>query len=76
MAKTTKPASFETAMTELEALIAEMEGGDAALEATLLAYKRGSELIRFCQEQLASAEQQIKILDGDSLKPFEAEEAE
>ena len=76
MAKPIKPASFEAAMTELETLIAEMERGDAPLEASLTAYKRGGELIRYCQEQLAAAEQQIQILDGDSLKPFEAEEAE
>ncbi|WP_051318851.1 exodeoxyribonuclease VII small subunit [Chitinimonas koreensis] len=75
MAKTTKPASFEAAMTELETLIAEMERGDAALEASLAAYRRGGELIRYCQEQLAAAEQQIKVLDGDTLKPFEAEPA-
>lgn len=73
MAKSTKPASFEAAMAELETLIAEMERGDAPLEASLAAYKRGGELIRFCQGQLEAAEQQIKVLDGDMLKPFEAE---
>lgn len=76
MAKTTKPVSFEAAMTELENLIAEMERGDTALEASLLAYRRGGELIRYCQEQLASAEQQIKVLDGEQLKPFSVEVAE
>ncbi len=73
MAKSTKPASFEAAMAELETLIAEMERGDAPLEASLTAYKRGGELIRFCQAQLEAAEQQIKVLDGDMLKPFDAE---
>ncbi|MBL8509041.1 exodeoxyribonuclease VII small subunit [Chitinimonas viridis] len=76
MAKPTKPASFEAAMSELETLIAEMERGDAPLETALLSYKRGGELIRYCQEQLAAAEQQIKVLDGDSLKPLDLEEAE
>ncbi|MGQ5524906.1 exodeoxyribonuclease VII small subunit [Chitinimonas sp. PSY-7] len=73
MAKSTKPASFESAMSELEALITEMEAGQLPLDASLTAYKRGGELIRYCQEQLASAEQQIKVLDGDVLKSFEPE---
>ncbi|WP_374357876.1 exodeoxyribonuclease VII small subunit [Chitinimonas sp.] len=76
MAKSTKPASFEAAMSELETLISEMERGDAPLEAALAAYKRGGELVRFCQGQLEAAEQQIKILDGDSLKPFAVEGGE
>ncbi len=63
-------------MTELEGLIAEMERGDTTLDASLAAYKRGGELIRYCQEQLAAAEQQIKVLDGDQLKPFTVEDAE
>lgn len=73
MAKPSKPASFEIAMSELESLITEMEAGQLPLDASLTAYKRGGELIRYCQEQLANAEQQIKQLDGDSLKPFEPE---
>jgi exodeoxyribonuclease VII small subunit len=76
MAKPNKPASFESAMSELENLIAEMERGDQPLEASLAAYKRGGELIRFCQGQLSAAEQQIKVLDGDTLKPFDAEDGE
>ncbi len=73
MAKPSKTMSFESAMTELEALITEMETGQLPLDASLTAYKRGGELIRYCQEQLAGAEQQIKILDGDVLKSFEPE---
>ena len=73
MAKTTKPASFEGAMSELEALIADMERSELPLESALAAYKRGGELIRYCQSQLAAAEQQIKVLDGDMLKPLDVE---
>jgi exodeoxyribonuclease VII small subunit len=73
MAKSTKPASFESAMSELETLIAEMERGEQPLEAALAAYKRGGELLRFCQGQLEAAEQQIKVLDGEMLKPLDAE---
>ncbi|MBV8658597.1 MAG: exodeoxyribonuclease VII small subunit [Burkholderiales bacterium] len=73
MAKTVKPASFESAMSELEALIGDMERGELPLEAALTAYKRGGELIKFCQAQLEAAEQQIKVLDGDMLKPYAEE---
>lgn len=71
MAKTAKPQTFETALNDLEALIAEMERGDLPLEASLAAYQRGGELLRFCQTQLDAAEQQIRVLDGHELKPFD-----
>ena len=31
---------------------------------------RGLELAAFCQEKLASAEQQVKVLEGEVLKKF------
>jgi exodeoxyribonuclease VII small subunit len=72
MAKpTSKPASFEAAMAELEALIADMERGDLPLEAALAAYQRGHVLRQYCQSQLDAAEQQLKLLDGDTLRPFD-----
>ncbi|MFC4157854.1 exodeoxyribonuclease VII small subunit [Chitinimonas lacunae] len=74
MAKAAKPQSFEAAQAELEALIAEIERGELSLEASLAAYKRGGELLKFCQAQLDAAEQQIKMLDGDTLTPFERDE--
>jgi len=60
-------------MGELETLIGDMERGELPLEAALAAYKRGGELIRFCQAQLEAADQQIKVLDGDMLKPYAGE---
>lgn len=67
------PASYEAAMAELEALVASMEGGALPLEDSLAAYKRGAELVRFCQQMLERVEQQVKVLDGDVLKPMPAE---
>lgn len=72
MAKTAKaPASFETALAQLESLIQAMESGDMPLENALASYKQGSELIKFCQAKLADAEQQLKILENDELKPLD-----
>ena len=66
----TPPAAltFETALAELEKLVGQMEGGDLSLEQSLSAHKRGLELARFCQERLESAQQQVRVLEGEILK--------
>jgi exodeoxyribonuclease VII small subunit len=64
------PQSFESALTELEELVAAMEGGQMTLEASLAAYKRGAELLKHCQGLLQEAEQQVKVLEGDTLRDF------
>ncbi|HEX8956192.1 MAG TPA: exodeoxyribonuclease VII small subunit [Burkholderiaceae bacterium] len=69
------PATFEEAMAELQQLVAQMEAGELALEASISAYKRGSELVKFCQSQLDKVEGQIKILEGEMLKPFAAQDS-
>lgn len=66
----TRPASFEQAMAELEQLVAQMEAGELPLEASVAAYKRGSELVKFCAVQLDKVDSQVKVLEGDMLKPF------
>lgn len=68
-------ASFETALAELEKLVATMETGQLPLEESLLAYKRGVELLQHCQRQLADAEERVRILDAGILKPFESGDA-
>ena len=62
--------SFEDAMAELEQLVARMEAGELPLEASVAAYKRGSELVKFCAGQLDRVDSQVKVLEGDMLKPF------
>jgi len=70
------PDSFEAAMAELAQLVARMEAGELALEASVSAYARGSELVQFCAAQLEKVEQQVKILDGEVTKPFQADESD
>jgi exodeoxyribonuclease VII small subunit len=72
---TALPPSFEEAMAELEELVARMEAGELPLEASVAAYKRGSELVKFCAGQLDKVESQVKVLEGDMLKPFAADAA-
>jgi exodeoxyribonuclease VII small subunit len=69
---TTAPESFESAMAELAQLVAHMEAGELALEASVAAYARGSLLVRYCAAQLEKVEQQISVLDGELLKPFQS----
>jgi exodeoxyribonuclease VII small subunit len=75
-ATTIAPASFEHAMAELAELVTQMEGGQLPLEASVVAYARGSELVKFCATQLEKVEAQVKVLEGDMLKPFAGEGGE
>jgi exodeoxyribonuclease VII small subunit len=61
---------FETAMTELERLVNEMESGKLTLEDSLAAYKRGAELLAFCRARLEDAQQQVQMLEEGVLKDF------
>lgn len=61
---------FETALDELEAIVQNMEGGKLELEESIAAYRRGMELMKHCQQQLAAAEEQIRILENGELKDF------
>ena len=68
------PASFEAAMEELERIVSGMESSDLSLEASLAAHKRGRELGQFCQELLARAQQQVRVLEENTLKNFSGDE--
>lgn len=67
---TDQPTSFEAAMADLEKLVAQMEAGELPLEASVAAYQRGADLVRYCTMQLDKVEKQVKVLEGDMLKPF------
>ncbi|HMJ50302.1 MAG TPA: exodeoxyribonuclease VII small subunit [Burkholderiales bacterium] len=65
-----KTQTFESALAELEKIVASMEAGQLPLEQSLAAYKRGAELLKYCQSALAEVQQQVKILEDDTLKNF------
>ncbi|MBC2770816.1 MULTISPECIES: exodeoxyribonuclease VII small subunit [Pusillimonas] len=65
------PKDFETALAQLEALVAQMENGELPLEASLAAYERGVELSKICQKLLDKADEQVKVLQGNLLKPLD-----
>ena len=62
-------------MTELEQLVERMEAGELPREASVAAYKRGAELVKFCAGQLDRVDAQVKVLEGDMLKPFASDDA-
>ena len=62
------PENFESALAELEAIVAKMEAGHLTLEDSLSAYKRGAALLQFCQAALRDAEQQIAVLESNTLR--------
>ena len=76
MSKPSGELSFEKALAELEKIVARMEGGELSLEQSLATHKRGLELARFCQQQLEAAQSQVKVLEGEVLKPLAAAAAE
>ena len=67
------PVSYEAALEELEQLISRIESGQQPLEQLLAGYERGAQLLSFCRARLEAVENQIKVLDGDTLKPWSAE---
>ena len=62
------PKTFEAALAELEAIVLTMEGGQLPLAEALDAYKRGAELLQFCQAALKDAQQQVQILERGVLQ--------
>ncbi len=67
------PSSFEVALQELEQLVAQLESGELPLAQLLTQYQRGAELLGFCRERLETVENQVKVLDGTTLKTWTPE---
>ena len=73
MSKPAKPQhtqTFESAVAELESIVTGMESGQLSLEEALASYRRGAELLKFCQATLQEAQQQVKLLEDGVLKTF------
>jgi len=65
-------ASYEAALDELEQLVAQLDAGQLPLDQLLTRYQRGAELLAFCRTRLEEVENQIKVLEGGTLKPWDA----
>lgn len=54
--------NFEQALTQLEAIVRKLEGGNVPLEEGLAAFEEGTTLSRLCQQRLDQAEKRIEEL--------------
>lgn len=78
-AKKEKQESFEEKITRLEAIVSQLERGDAKLADSLALFEEGTKLVSACTLLLDEAEQKVVKLqkgpDGEPVElPFEAEE--
>lgn len=71
--KSQPPESLESALAELEKIVSSMEEGELPLERSLAAYKRGAELLKYCQAALQDAQQQVKVLENGVLRDFKSD---
>jgi exodeoxyribonuclease VII small subunit len=71
--------NFEDALKALEAIVHQLESGEAPLDASIALYERGHELRSLCQKRLDAAKARIEAIsigaDGSpsATKPFDAE---
>ena len=72
---------FEDALSRLEAIVADLEGGDLTLDQSLAKYEEGVKGLKKCYEILRDAEKRVEILmkgrEGETkTAPFDSNEAE
>lgn len=75
MTDTPEPSikDFESALSELEALVKTLEDGNLTLEKSLELFERGVELSRYCHTRLEAAEKRIEVLtDQGETRPAPA----
>ena len=53
---------FESALTELEVIVKNLEDGNLTLEKSLELFERGVELSRYCHARLEAAERRLEVL--------------
>jgi len=67
--------SFEAALSDLEAVVKQLEGGDLPLEKSLELFEKGVGLSDSCRKQLEDAETRIEIITKrggkTQVEPFE-----
>lgn len=72
-----KKQSFEDSMARLEAIVAQLEKGDCALDQSLKLFEEGAKLAGQCEKLLDEAEQKVSLLLADGREAaFEGEAAD
>lgn len=65
--------TYEAAFTELETIVAALEGESRPLDESLGLYERGQALSKHCAHLLEKAELKVRQLSGETLTDFEPE---
>lgn len=68
MSRKPRTPKLETALSELEQLVKQLESGDLPLEESLKLFERGVTLSRQTQELLTAAEQKVDMLMADEVQ--------
>jgi len=68
--KKTNKFEFETAVSELESIVKNIEQGGIGLEESLNLFAKGVALTKECQKTLKEAEQKVQILTNGQLEDF------
>jgi exodeoxyribonuclease VII small subunit len=76
-----KKIDLEKALSDLEALVEDLESGDLPLEKAMKKFEEGVKLTRGCQAALKEAEQKVEILlksagGEEQLDAFQIDEEE
>ncbi len=71
--KKVEELTYEAAFTELETIVAALEGESRPLDESISMYERGQALAKHCATLLEKAELKVRQLSGDGLVEFEAE---
>ena len=64
------PDTYESAVQELETLVARLDAGQLPLDEVLSQYQRAEALLAFCRGRLSAIEQQIQVLDQGESRPW------
>ena len=56
--------SFESALSELETIVHQLEEGDLGLAESLARYEQGVKHLKHCYQLLKAAEQKVELLTG------------
>lgn len=66
--------SFEEALSELEAIVKELEGGNVNLDDAISKYSEAMKLVKVCEDKIKNAEDMVvKIVKDNKLEDFEVQ---
>ena len=66
-----KKITFETALSEMESIIEELESGSSSLDKMIILFEDGMKLMTFCRDQLNIAEDRVTTLIKENDQFFE-----